>query len=270
MPTQHRTILLVGGLALFWTIEAILPLFHFKYNKWKHAGTNIFFTLTTAIVNLPMAFLLVLSSNWVVENSFGVLGWIAMPVWAQAIVGLLLLDLISAWFVHWVEHHVPFMWKFHIIHHADQEVDATTANRHHPGESVFRFVFTLLAVLAVGAPMWMIFVYQTFSVIMTQFNHANINLPLWLDKPLSWIIVTPHMHHVHHHYRMPYSDTNYGNIFSIWDRIFGTFSEVDNSKLTYGLDTHMEQHEANNILELLKIPFTKYKGHIEYEEQEQL
>ena len=267
MPTQHRTLLLVGGLAFFWTIEAILPLFHFKYNKWKHAGINIFFTVTTALVNLPLAFLLVKSSDWVVENGYGLLGWVEMPVWLQVVAGLMLLDLISAWFIHWLEHHVPWMWQFHIIHHADQEVDTTTANRHHPGESVFRFVFTILAVLAVGAPMWLVFLYQTLSVIMTQFNHANIQLPRWLDKPLSWVIVTPAMHHVHHHYRMPLSDTNYGNIFSVWDHIFRTYHEEENSKLRYGLDTHMEPREANNILELLKIPFKKYRGHIRYDEE---
>ena len=135
---------------------------------------------------------------------------------------------------------------------------------------MFRFVFTLIGAVVMGAPMWLIFVYQSLSVVMTQFNHANISLPTWIEKPLSFILVTPDMHHVHHHYRMPYSDTNYGNIFSFWDRIFGTFTIVDNNKLKYGLDTHMDHAESMNIWQMLKTPFLKYRPHIEYEREEVL
>ena len=126
----------------FFLFENAVPLFRDNYNKWKHALTNIFFTLTTIIVNFTMAFILVQSSFWVVENNFGILQWIPMPIWLYALVGLLLLDLIGAWLVHFVEHKVKWMWQFHLIHHTDRHVDTTTANRHHPGESVFRFVFT--------------------------------------------------------------------------------------------------------------------------------
>ena len=123
-----------------------------------------------------------------------------------------------------MEHKIKVLWRFHLIHHTDAHVDTTTANRHHPGESVIRFVFTTLAVLVVGAPMWMVMLYQSMSVVLSQFNHANIGLPGWLDRGLSWFIVTPDMHHVHHHYIQPYTDSNYGNIFAFWDRLFGTFS----------------------------------------------
>lgn len=270
MPSTHRTILLVGGLTLFMMIESAAPLFRFNYRKWRHALTNIFFTLTTAAVNLPLAFLLIKGSDWATTEGFGVLQWVSMPLWAQVIVGLLLMDLIGAWLVHYVEHHVKFMWKFHLIHHMDQQVDTTTGNRHHPGESVFRFFFTGMAILVTGAPIWLIFLYQTLSVVMTQFNHANIILPKWVDQALVWFLVTPNMHHVHHHYRQPYSDSNYGNLFSFWDRLFGTYEKVDNSKLVYGVDTHMEVREVTHIGEMLKTPFMPYRPHIQYEEEEQL
>lgn len=270
MPTTHRTALLVGGLTLFWMIESAAPLFSFNYNKWKHAGINIFFTLTTVLVNFSMAFLLVKTSDWAVAHSFGLIQWVAMPVWLYAIIGLLLLDLIGAWLIHFIEHQVRWMWKFHLVHHTDQTVDTTTANRHHPGESVFRFVFTLLAVVVVGAPMWMVFVYQTLSLVMTQFNHANITMPNWLDDALVWVICTPNMHRVHHHYRRPYTDTNFGNIFSIWDRLFGTYVKVKNKKLIYGLDTHMAHGDVHDVIGMLKVPFTPYRPSPEYEEEETL
>ena len=270
MAPLHRTLILVSGLTIFWLLESAVPLFSFRYNKWKHAATNIFFTLTTIIVNFAMAFILVQASFWVVENNFGILQWIPMPIWLYALVGLLLLDLIGAWLVHFVEHKVKWMWQFHLIHHTDQHVDTTTANRHHPGESVFRFVFTTMAVIIVGTPMWIVFLYQTLSVVLTQFNHSNVKMPAWLDNALVLVICTPNMHRVHHHYRMPYTDSNYGNIFSFWDRMFGTYVVADNEKLVYGVDTHMDEEEAGNVMKLLKIPFKKYRPHHEYEKEESL
>jgi sterol desaturase/sphingolipid hydroxylase (fatty acid hydroxylase superfamily) len=270
MPSLHRTILLVSGLALFWGLESTAPLFRFRNIKWKHALTNIFFTLTTALVNLPLAFILVMASDWVTTQEIGLLQWITLPLWGQAILGLLILDLIGAWLIHYIEHHVKWMWKFHLIHHMDQHVDTTTGNRHHPGESAFRFVFTTLAVIVAGAPMWLVFLYQTLSVVLTQFNHSNLRMPAWLDRILVWVICTPNMHRVHHHYRMPYSDQNYGNLFSFWDRLFGTYVEVDNQKLVYGVDTHMEPELTGNIGQMLKVPFQRARPQIQYQEEERL
>ena len=270
MPSLHRTILLVGGLTIFFLIENAAPLFSLNYKRYQHAGLNLFFTGTTIIINFAMAFLLVLSADWVEANSFGLIQWISMPLIVKAFAGLILMDFLGAWLPHWVEHHVQWMWKFHLIHHTDQNIDTTSANRHHPGESVIRFVFTLLAVFAVGAPMWVVFLYQTLSLVLTQFNHSNINMPKWLDDTLLVLFCTPNMHRVHHHFRQPYSDTNYGNIFSVWDRIFGTYAVVDNKKLIYGVDTHMDKKEVNSIMDLLKIPFQSYRPSIKYQEEETL
>ena len=186
-----RALILAGGITVFWLIESAIPLFTFKYNKWKHAGINIFFTITTIIVNFAFALLIVITSDWCVHHYFGVLQWITMPVWLQLIIGLMLLDLIGAWLIHYIEHKIKWMWKFHIIHHSDTHVDTTTANRHHPGESVFRAVFTVLAVLICGAPMWLVFLYQSLSVVLSQFNHANIKMNRRFDKLISYVIVTP-------------------------------------------------------------------------------
>src|SRR5690606_16112936 len=260
IPSSHRSLLLVGGITFFWMIENAYPLFHFSYHKIRHAGINIVFTLTTILVNFSLAFLLVQSSQWATTSHFGVLSWIPdWPLWSRFLIGLLLLDFIGAWLIHWIQHKVKWMWKFHIIHHTDTHVDTTTANRHHPGESVFRFVFTILATLVAGAPMWLVFAYQSLSVLLSQFNHANIQLPEKLDRIVSLLIVTPNMHHVHHHYRQPYTDTNYGNIFSIWDRLFGTYIQLDQSRLIYGIDTHLDEKENSNVGNLMRIPFQKFR-----------
>ena len=258
IPSLHRALILAGGITFFWLIETVKPLFILKYKKWKHAGINIFFTITSIVVNFLMAFILLWTSNWTVDNHFGILQLASgINPWIFLIIGLLLLDLIGAYLVHFVEHKVKFLWRFHLVHHSDLWVDTTTANRHHPGESVIRFVFTTLAVVLVGAPMWMVFFYQSASVVLSQFNHANVTLPVTIDKMLSYFIVSPDMHKVHHHYVLPHTDSNYGNIFSIWDRLFGTFSTIKREDIVYGIDTHMEVDKNNSVINLLKIPFQK-------------
>lgn len=260
IPSLHRSLILAGGITVFWLLENAFPLFRLDYKKWNHAGINFFFTLTTIIVNFVLAFLLLTASEWTVKNHFGVLEWLPeISLWLYALIGLLLLDLVGAYLAHLVQHKTKWMWRFHLIHHTDTWIDTTTANRHHPGESVIRFVFTVFAVLISGSPMWLVFLYQSLSVVFSQFNHANISLPEKLDAVISYFIVSPNMHKVHHHYVLPYTDSNYGNIFSIWDRLFGTFTQLPKSEIIYGVDTHMAPSENNKISNLIQIPFQKPK-----------
>jgi len=260
IPSLHRTLILMGGLMFFWSLESIVPIITFKYKKWRHALPNLFFTATTAIVNLAFAFLIIRASDAASSAGWGVLTFLQSGTVLSLIVGLLLLDLIGAYLAHWVEHKVHWMWKFHIIHHSDTQVDASTALRHHPGESVIRAVFTLLAVVITGAPMWMVMLYQSSSALLSQFNHANLSIPAWLDRPMGLLIVTPRMHRVHHHETLPYTDANYGNLFSLWDRLFGTYMTLDSSEIVYGLDVFDKREE--NLSDLLGLPFDgrRYKN----------
>lgn len=260
ISSLHRGAILAGGIAFFWLLESIKPLFIFNYNKWHHAWINIFFTLTTILVNFSMAFLLLLTAQWVNDNGFGIIQWLPnLNILIYVILGVALLDLVGAYLPHFLEHRIKFFWKFHLVHHTDTWVDTTTANRHHPGESVIRFIFTLIGVIIVGAPMWMVFLYQSLSVVFSQFNHANLNIPAKLDKWLSYIIISPDMHKIHHHYQLPYTDSNYGNILSIWDRLFGTFMYMKRENIVYGIDTHMDEKENNNLTNLIKLPFQGYR-----------
>lgn len=260
IPTLHRSILLVGGITFFWFLEGILPLFNFKYKKWKHAIPNLFFTLTTIIVNFALAFLLVRTADWVTVNNFGIINWLpTMPYWLYVIIGILLLDFIGAYLAHFTEHKISVLWMVHLVHHTDHEVDTTTANRHHPLESVIRFIFTLAGVFIIGAPIGFVMLYQSMSLVFTQLTHANLKLSKRLDKVISYILVSPDMHKVHHHYKLPYTDSNYGNIFSIWDRLFGTYMQLDREKIVYGVDTFPNAQENASLKKLLKQPFQKYR-----------
>ncbi|MFM7357473.1 MAG: sterol desaturase family protein [Sediminibacterium sp.] len=256
ISSLHRALILAGGISFFWLAESAIPLFRFSYHKWKHAGINLFFTATTIVVNFALAFLLVRAGDYVAQNKFGLLYLFPLPKWLFLIAGLFLLDLVGAWLVHYVEHKIKWMWKFHMVHHADTHVDTTTANRHHPGESVFRFIFTLGGVVLLGTPIWLVMIYQSFSVVLTQFNHANIRLPEKIDRIISWVLVSPNMHKVHHHFKRPETDTNYGNIFSVWDRLFGTYYYTPVDQLKYGLDV-LDDATDENMAFQLGIPFNK-------------
>ncbi len=260
IPPLHRSLILVGGITFFWILEGILPLFRVKYNKWSHSLPNLFFTMTTILVNFPLALLLLKTADWASTNRFGIINWLPeMPLWLYVLLGVMLLDLIGAYLAHLVEHKVKPLWMVHLVHHSDHYVDTTTANRHHPLESIVRYLFTLSGVFIVGAPIGVIMLYQSLSVVLSQFNHANIQLPKQVDKAIRWIIVSPDMHKVHHHFKLPYTDSNYGNIFSIWDRLFGTYMQLDPEKITYGVDTFPDEKENGSIVGLLKQPFHSYR-----------
>ena len=260
IPSLHRSLILVGGLTFFWILEGSVPLFKFKYKKWQHAIPNLFFTVTTIIINFVLAFLLLMSADWVMANNFGILNWLPeLPIWSYIILGVLFMDFFGAYLPHLVEHKVKPLWMIHLVHHTDHNVDTTTANRHHPLESVIRFTFTLFGVFVIGVPMGIVMLYQSMSLVATQFTHANIKLPKQIDKALSYFLVSPDMHKVHHHYVLPYTDSNYGNIFSIWDRLLGTYMYLDREKLVYGVDVFPDELENGQITNLLKQPFQQYK-----------
>lgn len=260
ISTELRAIFLIGGLSFFILLENSVPLFKMKYKKLKHGGINITFTVITLIINLFGATMILGAVKYNELNNSGLLNIAELPTWLYISGGLILMDLIGAWLVHWIEHKTKWMWKFHLIHHTDQNVDATTGLRHHPGENIFRLFFTTLAVLVTGASFGLVMMYQTLSAFFAHFSHANIRIPVYLDKFLSYIFVTPNFHKIHHHYAQPHTDSNYGNIFSVWDHLFktvSTFEKMDN--LVYGIDTHMKFEENSNIRNLLAIPFQSYR-----------
>ncbi|MFT5762214.1 MAG: sterol desaturase/sphingolipid hydroxylase (fatty acid hydroxylase superfamily) [Polaribacter sp.] len=260
ISSLHRSLILVGGITFFWILEGALPLFKFNYKKLKHAFPNLFFTGTTIVINFTLAFLLLKSADWVQFNNFGIINWLPnMPLWLYVVLGVLLLDFFGAYLAHFVEHKVRPLWMIHLVHHTDHKVDTTTANRHHPLESMIRFSFTLFGVFVVGAPIAIVMIYQSMSLIFTQFTHANLKMNKSVDKVLSYFIISPDMHKVHHHNMLPYTDSNYGNIFSIWDRIFGTYLYLEREKIVYGVDTFPDEKTNSSLVELLKQPFQGYK-----------
>ena len=254
----ERMAILVGGLLIFWLLEGAIPLLPMRYkkNKLRHAGVNFIFTVIHIILHTGIAILIIKLSDWCRDNGFGIVYWTgANVVWA-IIIGVLALDF-SSWLVHYVMHKNRILWRFHLIHHSDTSVDVTTGLRHHPGDSLLRGVFFLLLIFVSGAPMYSVMIYQTIVILATAFTHANISLPSGLDRILSFVLISPNMHKVHHHWKQPFTDSNYGAVFSIWDRLLGTFRKLDPKEIRYGLDRYYPEEKDEDVVALLKKPFQK-------------
>lgn len=257
-PAQ-RMAFLVGGLLIFWIIEGSIPLIPLQYkkNKLHHAIVNMGFTVIHLIIHTFLAIFIVKLSDWCKAEQFGLVYWMNVGVSGTIIISFLALDFFGGWLVHIAEHKVHFLWRFHIIHHSDNNVDVTTGLRHHPVESVLRGLFFFMGIFFSGAPMYAVMIFQTLLVLSTAFTHANISMPGWLDKILGYILVSPNMHKVHHHWKQPFTDSNYGAIFSIWDRLLGTYKKLDPKQIRYGLDRYYPNEKDEDFMLLMKKPFQK-------------
>jgi len=244
---------------MFWIIEGAIPLLplNYKKTKWRHAGVNFAFTLLHLIIHTILAIIIIKLSDWCLQHRFGLVYWTNAGVIFTIIISFLVLDFFGGWLVHMTEHKVPLLWRFHVIHHADNNIDASSGLRHHPIESLLRGVFIFMGIALSGAPMYAVMIFQTILVFDTAFTHANIKLPNWLDNTMSYIFVSPNMHKVHHHWKQPYTDSNYGAVLSIWDRMLGTFKTLAPSSIRYGLDRYYPNEKDEDFLHLMKSPFEK-------------
>ncbi len=256
MPTWQKFVWILICLSFHWILEAGFPLFTFGYKKWRHAGVNFVFLGCSMLINLIFGLATVAIFGWMAEHEFGLLYLVELPTWLELLIALILLDFAAQYVVHYLLHRVKWMWKLHMVHHSDTKVDATTGTRHHPGDYLLREVFALGMILITGIPLAFYLFYRILTIFFAYFTHANIHMPYWLDKALSYVIITPNMHKFHHHFERPWTDTNFGNIFSIWDRIFGTMVYDDPQKIIYGLDV-LDSNTDENVGYQFKIPFDK-------------
>lgn len=254
MPDWYKLAWIFICLSISWVLEGAVPLASLNYKKWKHAGVNLIFLATSLIINVLFGLMTVGVFLWLGQNEFGLLHLIGLPMWAELLIAVMVLDLGAQYFAHYLLHRVKWMWRFHMVHHSDTKVDATTGTRHHPGDYFIREIFALGVVVITGMPLGFYLVYRISTILFTYLTHANITVPRWIDKPLSYVFITPNMHKFHHHYERPWTDTNFGNIFSFWDRIFGTMVYDDPRKVRYGLDVLADELDEN-VGYQFKVPF---------------
>ncbi len=246
-------------LLLGWeTVGPYLPFFRRDARQRAlHAFRNIFFGLiNTAVISLGFAALWVTASNASAAHQFGLLHRLAMPPVLHTVAAILILDLWTYWW-HWMNHRIPFFWRFHRMHHSDPQMDVTTANRFHTGEIIFSSLLRVPILALAGIHIWELALYETMMFAVVQFHHANVGLPGWLDRFLRVFIPTPDMHKVHHSRLMQETNSNYSSLLSIWDRLFRTFRLRQNPmEIVFGLDEFAgEEHQR--ILGLAKTPRAK-------------
>jgi len=236
--------------------EAVQPLFNFDYKKLRHVGTNLVFLVVDLSINVLFGLATIGIMMWLSANEIGLLYLVDLPLIIELLIGIMLLDFMAQYFVHYLLHNIPWMWRLHMVHHSDTHVDATTATRHHPGDYLLREVFSLIAIIIGGIPLAYYLFYRIITVFFAYFTHANISLPSFLDRTLSFIIVTPNMHKFHHHFERPWTDTNFGNIFSFWDRMFGTLVYDNPKEIVYGLDVTDDSRDLDLAYQY-GLPFNK-------------
>lgn len=260
LPVWSKALWLVACLSLGWVLEALISFKSFHYQKLRHIFFNLSFLLFIIPINLGFGLVLVGTSFWIEHYQFGLFNQFSIPLVTQLIVAVLAFDLISQYSTHVLLHKVNWLWRLHMIHHSDTTMDTSTGTRHHPLDYICREISALMTIVILGSPIAFYAIYRLATIFFTYFTHANISLPKQLDRGLSWVFITPNIHKFHHHKQQPWTDSNYGNIFSFWDRLFNTLVYDDIQKVEFGLD-QLEginhQKPASQFWYLLKLPFAK-------------
>lgn len=248
-----KPLVLVTALVALWVWESVRPFFERPRGRWLHAGRNLFVALlNTVLLALAFGVATVGVTAWVESHRVGVLHRWPMPEWAQLVLAVLLLDgWLYAW--HRANHAIPLLWRFHRMHHADREMDVTTALRFHAGELVLSAILRLALILLLGVTSTQLLVHETLVVAATMFHHANISVG-WLDRWLALGIVTPFLHKVHHSREPVETNSNYATVFSWWDRLGGTLRQREDCRsLRLGLD-EFDDPRWEAVTGLLSIP----------------
>jgi sterol desaturase/sphingolipid hydroxylase (fatty acid hydroxylase superfamily) len=253
-PLQY--VAFFGVFLAFALLEVRAPRDEAQAERMRRWPTNWILTVANIVVIGAMPVTMIAAADYARTNGLGLLNVVEVPLAAAFAIGFLGRGFIS-WGTHYLNHKVPFLWAIHRVHHADTRLDVSTTVRFHPLEFVFTTPLALAGTIAIGIPALPLLIYELMDASITVFSHANVRLPWWIDRPLSLFIVTPDVHRVHHSSHQPETDSNYGAVLTIWDRLLGTYRR----KSAQGLATQetglIEVRDARdrNLLWLLILPF---------------
>ena len=248
LAQQYQAVAAVAALTILLSWETIRPFFDFvrpRRGRAVHVVRNLGLgALNSVVVTVVFVGLWIIAAEWAVAKNFGLMNAVATssPV-LHAVGAILLLD---AWTYVWhrLNHRIPFLWRFHRVHHADPQMDVSTGGRFHVGEIVLSSVLRIPLIILLGVYAWELVLYETAMFTVVQFHHANVSLPARLDCALRAVIVTPAMHKVHHSRLRPETDSNYSALLSVWDRIGRSFRLRDDPHtIEFGLDEFGDDDE---------------------------
>ena len=230
MTSSDQPILLWGMLIAVFVFMAaaewVRPRRNLTVNKARRWVTHALFFVTNSIVGRLLAFVIAIptAAYWSNATSFGLFHWIAGPWWVEALALFVLLDF-AVWFQHLAMHKVPLLWRMHMVHHVDCDLDVSTAVRFHPFELIVSTLYKSAWVAVLGAPVVVALAFEAWLNANALFNHSNVALPRWLDQAIRPFLVTPDMHLVHHSRLPSEQHQNYGFALTLWDRVFRTYAK---------------------------------------------
>jgi len=218
-------LLVIAAYGLFWGWEAIAADSIAAPHAGRRRNNLLISIMSFLLAGLTSTALLALAA-WTTEHEWGLLAVLSTPRWISWLLGVLMLDLTDYW-RHRVSHASDWLWRLHRVHHSDVAMDVTTSFRNHPLEMLLRAAFLATAIPAFGIPPMALLLQPILMLPILVFQHANIQLPSSIDRALAWIIVTPGMHIVHHSRATGEANSNFATLFTIWDRLFGTFNAAN-------------------------------------------
>jgi len=255
-PTIRLTIF-AAVLAVMGLWELAAPKRTLVANKPLRWFTNLaIVVIDSAMLRLLFPVLAVGVAMWAHTNGWGLLALTDWPAWLELMLAVVVLDL-AIYIQHVAGHKIPILWTVHRMHHADRDIDVSTALRFHPIEIALSMLWKMAVILALGPSALAVFVFEVILNALAMFNHANVAMPRALDAALRLVIVTPDMHRVHHSVRRAETDSNYGFNLSIWDRAFRTYRpqpEGGHQAMSIGLPAYRDERPGN-LLWCLKLPF---------------
>lgn len=246
--------IVIGLITFFFSLEQIAKSpFNFK-KRINHLFQNILFQIILVVLNVFFVTFQVFSIEWLNNNHVGLLYLIELPFWVKLFISVALYD-ITAYWIHRGTHAIPLLWRFHRVHHSDTTMDSSTVFRFHPLELILVFgIGNIVTAALFGTDVLSMALYYFILYLFFFFEHANLNYPKWLNSSLGLLFVMPDHHRVHHQQDQYYTDSNYADIFIIWDRLFGTFKMMPVTQMKYGL-VEFDTDKKQSFLYLIKSPF---------------
>jgi len=246
--------MVIGLLILFFSLEQILTTpFNFK-NRGKHLFQNILFQITLVVLNIFFFAFVIYGIEWCNEKEMGLLYFVELPFWVKLFVSVAFYDITTFW-IHRASHKVPILWRLHRVHHSDTTMDSSSTFRFHPIELIVVYQTGNIITAAIfGTDVLSLALYYFILYVFFFLEHSNLSYPNWVNSTIGLVFVMPNHHRVHHHKEQFYTDSNFADIFIIWDRIFGTFKELPVEKMDYGLKEFDEDYKQT-FLYLMKSPF---------------
>ena len=250
-------IVLVGGFMLVG--ERFAPLRRTIESRFRRIIRNLTLgAVSLAVMTLIQAPLLHPVASWIARERIGLLQAADWPRWIEVLIAIILLDY-TLWWWHWANHRVPFFWRFHLVHHVDRDMDASTALRFHFGELALSILVRAMQMILIGVDPYSLWLWQTILFGAILFHHANLRLPMPMEQVLVRFVVTPRMHGIHHSNRFEETNSNWSSLLSIWDVLHRTFRfDVRQEDIVIGVPAYDDQREVT-IGKMLLLPFRRQR-----------